>query len=272
MLDENGKPQRIAAHVPRYALAPTNVLRIVFQRRPDGACEARSQGYPVAILPTSHLTLARAEADDDFIGMLARFATSANIAVPAAYLDNATQAVPRLGRLAEVAGIAPTRSTLAVVPAGAGAAPSGPFLAMDVALHDEQTSRARLSANRLTLVDGAGHTYADVSGLSNLAVIDVTSAGGATGIAYRTLGQQAPQVPATLRLARGDVALVASDSVARLFDSRHPGEVVTDRAADDAFSRRLPWLIATGVVAALLALFAIAGIERRRHRAKGDAQ
>lgn len=272
MLDENGKPQRIAAHVPRYALAPTNVLRVVFQRRPDGACEARSQGYPVAILPTSHVTLVRAEADDDFIGMLARFATTANIVVPAAYLDHATQAVSRVGRLAEVAGIAPTRSTLAVVPAGAGAAPSGPFLAMDVALHDEQAARARLSTNRLTLVDGAGHTYADVSGLSNLAVIDVTSANGSTGIAYRTLGPQAPQVPATLRLARGDVALVASDSVARLFDSRHPGEVVTDRAADDAFSRRLPWLIATGVVVALLALFAIAGIERRRHRAKGDAQ
>ncbi|PMS22545.1 cellulose synthase [Trinickia dabaoshanensis] len=272
MLDESGKPQRIAAHVPRYALAPANVLRVVFQRRPDGDCEARSQGYPVAILPTSHMTLARAEADDDFLGMLARFATTANIVVPAAYLDDATQTVTRVGRLAEVSGIAPTRSMLSIVPAGAGAAPTGPFLAMDVALQGEQAARARWSENRLTLVDASDRAYADVSGLSNLAVMQVARAGGAMGIAYQTLGKQPSLVPASLRLARGDVALIAADGVARLFDSRHPGEVVTDRAADDAFSRRLPWFVATGIVAALLALFAIAGIERRRHRAKGDAQ
>ncbi|RDU98418.1 cellulose biosynthesis cyclic di-GMP-binding regulatory protein BcsB [Trinickia dinghuensis] len=272
MLDGDGKPQRITAHVPRYALAPTNTLRVVFQRRPDGDCEARSQGYPVAILPTSHLTLARASTDDDFIGMLARFATAANVIVPAAYLDDATQAVSRVARLADVAGIAPTRATFSVVASGAAAAPSGPFLAMDVALQDEKAALAQLSNNRLTLVDQSGRVYADVSGLSNLAVLDVTHANGTTGIAYRTLGGAAPKVPSTLRLARGDVALVAKDGVVRLFDSRHPGEVVTDHAADDAFSRRLPWLIATGIVALLLALFVVAGVERRRHRAKGDAQ
>ncbi|WP_206950666.1 cellulose biosynthesis cyclic di-GMP-binding regulatory protein BcsB [Trinickia acidisoli] len=272
MLDDGGKPQRIAAHVPRYALAPTNTLRVVFQRRPDGDCEARSQGYPVAILPTSHLTLVRTSTDDDFIGLLARFATTADVVVPAAYLDDATHALPRVARLAAVAGVAPARATLSVVPSGAVAAPSGSFLAMDVALQEEQTARAKLSNDRLMLVDGAGRVYADVSGLSNLAVIDVTHANGAAGIAYRTLGPVAPRLPSTLRLARGDVALVASDGIARLFDSRHPGEVVTDHAPVDPFARRLPWLIATGIVLLLIALVAIAGIQRRRHRAKGDLQ
>lgn len=267
MLREDGKPETIVAHVPRFALAPTNVLRVVFQRRPDGGCEARSQGYPVAVLPTSHLTLARAAVEDDFIGMLPRFATAASVFVPAAYLDDATEALPRLARLVNAAGLAPSRATLAVVKDGAAAAPSGPFLAADVALQQED-ARAQWSADRLKLVDASGRVYADVSGLSNLAVIDVAHSNGATGIAYRSLGREAPQLPATLRLVRGDVALVASNGVARLFDSRHPGEVVTDSTRADVFSRRLPWLVAAGIVAFLIALVAIAGIERRRHRAK----
>jgi hypothetical protein len=271
LLRDDGKPDTITAHVPRYALAPTNTLRVVFQRRPDGGCEARSQGYPVAVLPTSHLRLARATAVDDFIGMQARFATGATLMVPAAYLGDATQTLPRLARLTNLAGLAPAHATLSVVAGDAVAAPSGPFLAVDVALH-EAHALAQLSADRLTLVDGSQRVYADVSGLTNLAVIDLAQANGATGIAYRTLGPAAPAIPATLRLVRGDVALVSSNGVARLFDSRHPGEVVTDRAPDDAFSRRLPWLIAAGIVALLVALVVVAGIERRRHRAKGDAQ
>lgn len=270
LLRDDGKPDTIAAHVPRYALAPTNTLRVVFQRRPDGGCEARSQGYPVAVLPTSHLKLARAAAVDDFIGMQARFATGATLMVPADYLGDATQTLARLARLTNLAGLAPAHATLSVVAGNAVAAPSGPFLAVDVALQQAH-ALAQLSADRLTLVDGAQRVYADVSGLTNLAVIDIAQANGATGIAYRTLGPAAPTIPATLRLVRGDVALVSSNGVARLFDSRHPGEVVTDRTPDDAFSRRLPWLIAAGIVALLAALVVIAGIERRRHRAKDDA-
>lgn len=271
LLREDGKPDRIIAHVPRYALAPTNVLRVVLQRRPDGGCEARSPGYPVAILPTSHLTLAQAGDDDDFIGMQSKFATASNVLVPADYLDDAARSLPRLASLANVAGLATSRATLSIVKRGATAEPNGPFLAVDVALQ-EKDARAQWSSDRLKLVDGSGRVYADVSGLSNLAVIDVAHANGTAGMAYRSLGQVAPLLPATLRLSRGDVALVASDGVARLFDSRHPGEVVTDSTRADAFSRRLPWLVAAAIVALLVALVVIAAIERRRHLAKDGKQ
>ena len=271
MLDEDGKPQRIAAHVPRYALAPTNTLRAVFQRRPDGDCAARSKGYPVAILPTSHLTRTRASGGDDFLGMLARYASAANVLVPTAYLDDATQTVERVARLTQAAGVSPTHATLSTVPIGANAEPSGPFFAVDVPFGEED-ARAQLSADRLKLVDGSGRVYADVSGLANLAVFDVAHANGHPGIAYRTLGASAPQVPAALHLARGDVALVSSGGVARLFDSRNPGEIVTESARADGFAHRLPWLVAAGIVALLAALIVIAGIERRRHRAKDETR
>lgn len=271
MLDDDGKPQRITAHVPHYALAPINALRVVFQRRPDGDCAARSKGYPVAVLPTSHLTRERAAAGDDFVGVLAQYAGASNVFVPAAYLGDATQTVGRLARLTHVAGVSPTRAALSVVPRGAAAQPTGPFFAADVPLGEED-GRAQLSADRLKLVDGAGRVYADVSGLSNLAVIDVAHVNGNAGIVYRAIGAAAPSVPATLRLSRGDVALVSSRGAVRLFDSRNPGQIVTENTRADSFSRRLPWFVAAGVVALLVALIVIAGIERRRHRAKDDAQ
>ena len=43
LLNANGKPQRITAHVPHYALAPGNLLRVVFQRQPEGGCQARGK-------------------------------------------------------------------------------------------------------------------------------------------------------------------------------------------------------------------------------------
>ena len=43
LLNADGKSQRITAHVPHYALAPSNLLRVVFQRQPDAGCQARTQ-------------------------------------------------------------------------------------------------------------------------------------------------------------------------------------------------------------------------------------
>ncbi|GLU34498.1 cellulose synthase [Trinickia caryophylli] len=271
MLAENGKPERITAHVPRYALAPVNALRVVFQRRLEGGCEPRGQGYPVAVLPTSHLTLERVNADgDDFTGTIARLARQANVIVPQAYLDDAPAGLRRLARLASVAGAPLTRATLTVAAGADPVTPAGPFLAADVALAG-QTSGARLSADRLTLTDASGRAYADVSGLTNLAVIEVAQANGAAGIAYRTLGAKAPQLPAALQLVHGDVALVSANAPAQFFDSRHPGEPATAAtAADDRDWAGWPWMVAGGIVGLIVLLLA-SHFVRRRHQSKDRA-
>jgi hypothetical protein len=57
-----------------------------------------------------------------------------------------------------------------------------------------------------------------------------------------------------------------------VFDSRHPGEVVTDeRAFARDAAKRWPWFVAGGLVAALVLLIVVAGIVRRRHQGKGGA-
>ncbi|MFM0735147.1 cellulose biosynthesis cyclic di-GMP-binding regulatory protein BcsB [Paraburkholderia sediminicola] len=269
LLTANGKPQRITARVPHYALAPNNLLRVVFQRQPDGGCQARGQGHPIAVLPSSHLTLADAKVGDDFTGMVARFASEANVIVPASYLNDATQVLPRLARLANASGIAPTRATFSVARDGEAVAPTGAFLAADVTLADEK-SLAHLSKDRLSLTDASGKMLADISGLNRVGVIEAVKSGNVSGVVYRTVGDAAAILPASLQLSRGDIAIVDESGTLRQFDSRHPGEVV------DAEDVQAPWLmqswvrwgIPAGLVGLLIVLLLVANVARRRNRDK----
>jgi Bacterial cellulose synthase subunit len=268
LLNTNGKPQRITAHVPHYALASGNLLHVVFERQPEGGCQARSEGQPIAVLPTSNLQLDKADLDDNFTGMAARFATNATLIVPSAYLDDTTLSLARVARLANAAGIVPSRTMLSVAPNGEAVAPKDPFLAADVALKGE-TSHAMLSQDRLTLTDASGKTLADVSGLKNLALIDVVRADGAAGIVYRATGETAPVLPASLQLTPGDVAVVDAGGVAKRFDTLHPGEVIQPDNSISWFAMNWwRWGIPAALVALFLVLLLVASIARRRHRDK----
>lgn len=268
LLSANGKPQRITARVPHYALAPNNLLRVVFQRQPEGGCQPRGQGHPIAVLPSSHLTLVSAKIDDDFTGMVARFASAANVIVPAAYLNDATQVLPRVARLANASGIAPTRASFSVARDGEAVSPKGAFLAADVTLADE-TSLARLSKDRFSLTDASGKMLADVSGLNRVGVIEAVKSGTVAGIAYRTVGDTAAILPATLQLSRGNVAVVDGSGTLRLFDTRHPGEVVDAENEGPWFTQSwVRWAIPAGLVGLLIVLLLVANVARRRNQDK----
>jgi hypothetical protein len=268
LLNANGKPQRITAHIPHYTLAPSNLLRVMFQRQPDGGCTARDPGHPIAVLPSSHLTLVEAKVDDDFTGMVARFASAATVIVPAAYLNDAPHVLARVASLANATGIAPTRAELSVAADGQPVAPKDAFLAADVALNSEH-GVARLASDRLSLTDASGRMLADVSGLNRVGVIETVKAGDVSGVVYRTVGDTPPIIPASLALTRGDVAIVDGSGVLRQFDTRHPGEVPD--TSDVNGPMVLDWL-RWGVPAVLVALFVVlllvARIARRRNQDK----
>ncbi|WGS51245.1 cellulose biosynthesis cyclic di-GMP-binding regulatory protein BcsB [Paraburkholderia sp. D15] len=269
LLSANGKPQRITARVPHYALAPNNLLRVVFQRQPEGGCQPRSLGHPIAVLPSSHLTLADAKVDDDFTGMVARFATEANVIVPAAYLNDAADVMSRVARLANASGIAPTRANFSVAPDGQAVTPKGAFLAADVTLADEK-SLAQLSKDRLTLTDASGKMLADVSGLNRVGVIEAVKSGSVPGIVYRTVGDTAAILPATLQLSRGDVAIVDGSGTLRQFDTRHPGEVLDndDVAGPWYMQTWVRWGVPAALIALLILLLLVANVARGRNKDK----
>lgn len=269
LLHADGKPQRISAHIPHYALAPNNLLRVVFQRQPDAGCTARDPGHPVAVLPSSHLTLVEASVDDDFTGMVARFASAATVIVPNAYLNDAPHVLARVASLANATGIAPTRAELSVAADGQTVTPKDTFLAADVALNSEH-SVARLTNDRLSLTDASGRMLADVSGLNRIGVIETAKAGDVSGIVYRTVGDTPPVIPASLQLSRGDVAIVDGSGVLRQFDTRHPGEVpdVSDANGPWMTLDWLRWGVPAVLVALFIVLLLVARVARRRNQDK----
>jgi hypothetical protein len=265
ILASNGKPQRISAHIPRYALGPTNLLRIVFDRQPEGGCQARGHGHAIAVLPSSHLVLSRASFDDNFTGMVARFAWEANVIVPAAYLQDATGTLTRVARLANVSGIAPTRATFNVTQAGTTASPKDSFLAIDAPL-DSPKSPAQLAQDRLSLTDSSGTKLADISGLNRAGVIQVVKANGEHGISYSSIGDTPAVLPATLTLSRGDVAIVDDSGLLRQLDSHHQGGVVQADDDESSWGGAL-WSIAV-LAGLVVALVVFANYVRRRSKNK----
>lgn len=271
LLDTDGRAQRVSADIPAYALATANTLRVLFQRQPAGGCRPREQGYPAAVLPSSYLVLGQGPLGEDFTGMVVRFSHAANVLVPDAYLADPLATLPRVARLANAAGIAPTRATLQVVQGGQGAQPAGPFLAADVAL-DKEDGHASFDNGRMTLKGHGGSMLVDMTGLTNLGLIEVVRSGSTPGIVYRSVGATAPVLPASLQLLQGDVAIVDGSGVLKQFDTQYAGGVppVDDQRA--WLTRHWAgWGIPTIAIVVLLVLLLGAGIARKRARARTAA-
>ncbi|WP_258187431.1 cellulose biosynthesis cyclic di-GMP-binding regulatory protein BcsB [Trinickia symbiotica] len=264
LLDANGRTQRVVAAIPPYALAARNVLRVTFKRPPDGGCTTRL-GYPVAVLPSSHLTLARGDGDDSFTGMVARFAQSANIMVPASYLADAPATLRRVARLADAVGVAPQRAVLTVTPDGQDATPAGPFFAIDVPLAGAK-SHVRVANDGLSILGPDEAPLYDVGGvakLTGIGVLDVEHAGGTAGVVYRSVGTHAPVLPTSFQLARGDVAVIDSSGVLRQLDTVHAGSLPEGSAATPWTQQWLMWVVPAAIVAAFAVLLLLASFVRR---------
>lgn len=272
LLPTDGRVTRVSANIPGYALGSVNQLRVQFQRQPEGGCQPRASGYPAAVLPSSHLVLGEGRLADDFTGMIVRYAQSANVMVPDAYLADPVVTLPRVARLANAVGITPTRAALVVVPGGQTQRPPGPFLAIDVAPGGEQ-GPAQLVGDRLTISGHSGKALADISGLTRIGVLQVVPAGGTTGVVYRTIGASAPELPATLQLLSGNVVVVDSSGVIKTFDTQRPGGVPPeDRQRAWLTQHWTAWGVPTIAIAVLLLLIFAANVARRRQREKGAAQ
>jgi len=265
LLGTEGRAQEVTAHIPRFALAARNQLRVSFQRQSDAGC-ATNQGYPVAVLPSSHLTLVEAQGEADFTGMVGRFASSATVMVPASYLADANETLPRLARLADATGVEPQRAVLSVTPDGQSAAPSSPFLALDVPLA-EPKSHVRVTDSSLTILGPDDQTLYNVSGLDNLAgvgVIDVEHSGSTVGVVYRSVGARAPVLPVTLQLVHGDVAVVDGSGVLRQIDTVHAGDVEQGSGGTPWTRQWLTWVVPAALLGVFAVLLLLAAYTRRR--------
>jgi hypothetical protein len=268
-LDADGQKERIEARIPRYALGSQNILRVSFQRQPvSDLCRETPQAFPVAVLPSSHITLDKAPLDSDFSGMAARFAAGAQVVVPQSYLDRPAASLPQVIRIASASGVSPLRADFTVSGDGKAAlSPDKSFLAFEVPVKDS-TESVQVNEGHL-LINQKEQTLLDLKTLNHLAALQVVDSGSQHGMIYRTLGGQAPNFARPVLLERGNVTVLGDNGPLTTFDAKDPtgSQMIDDEEPKGFDAWRKPsalWLIPAAVIAFLLLL--LAGHRARRNR------
>lgn len=270
VLASDGRPQRLTAKVPAYALAARNEVKISFLRQPARPyCHDPATAFPVSILPSSHLALAKRTLDPDFIGAASQLAHANEVFVPAPWLQDAPASLAKVIAIASAVGVSPQAAELKVVAAGSVISPGHPYLAF--ALAPSGITAAGLKDGRL-VVDGGGKPLLDLAGLDHAAAVQVVGGGGPTGVLYNDLGQQGPSLEAPFRLLRGDLAVLDGSGVVSDFDSKDPyGARVAETGNPQPWWRQhMVWLLLlVGLV--VFALLAARVTQIRRRRTSGNS-
>lgn len=274
-LDADGRPERLTARVPGYALGVNNAVRVSVQRQPVSVdCNEIPQGYPVSVLPTSHVKPGQPQPDGTFTGLLPLLAGNPQVLVPDSYLANAPTSLKQLIGIATASGVSATRAELAVSPAGQAAKPARTFLAMEVPL-DGAKPKVQVSDQKQLQVAGRSTTWLDISGLSGLSTAEVVSSGGQDGVLWHALGPQSGKLDTPFVLNRGDIAVIAANGPVAWIDSTNPDASKPPGAGESAFfewRRYISWSVPAlsfGLLVLVLVLILALRVTRRKNKGNG---
>jgi hypothetical protein len=193
-------------------MSAQNQVRVSFVRQPaSDRCRESPEAYPVSVLASSHVVLDKADPGPDFSGLVTRFATGGSLLVPAAYLHDAQNTLPRVINLAASVGLPPARARFDAVVDDGPQKVKGPFLAMDVALKDVD-SEVNVQAGRL-YTQGSNRPLLDLSGVARGGVLEVAQQGSTFGALYRTLGREGPALDRAMQLSQGNVAVIGTNGL-----------------------------------------------------------
>lgn len=270
-MEANGKRERIVAPVPRYALQTRNVIRVSFVRQlASDRCRETPEPYPVSVLPSSHMLLDKIDPSSDFTGLMAKFASGGTLLVPQSELNDATNTLPRVIRLASSTGLSPMQAKFQTVADGSHPKVSGPYLAVDV-IPDGVAENVKPEGDRLFLAGSKDHPLLDVRGLNRVGVLEVQGKGDDIGAVYRTLGAQAPSMQKPIQLSSGNLAIMGNNGLRTEVNTRDPsGQGIVKEAAPGLFERGYWWLMPIVLIALFVGLLVFASRMRRRKAISGD--
>jgi hypothetical protein len=271
-MEATGRRERIVAPIPRYALAARNVIRVSFTRQlASDRCRETPEPYPVSVLASSHMLLEKIEAGSDFAGLMARFASGGTVLVPASYLNDAQNTLPRVIRLAATTGVSPVNAKFSAVADNSQPKIDGPFLAIDLPLADAKKSDVKVEGGRLYLPGKDDKPLIDVTGLNRIGLLEVTKVGSDTGAVYRTIGTEPPAMDKPMQLSDGNVALIGPTGLRTEVNTVDPtGQGRLREARPSFFERTYWWLLPILVVAFFIALLVYASRVRRRKSANAE--
>jgi len=189
--------------------------------------------------------------------------------VPAAYLADSANTLPRVVRLAASTGVSPVNARFTAVNGNAMPAIDGPFLALELPLK-EQPSKIRLEGERIVMASSGDKVLLDVSGMNGAGVLEVVKIGADTGVMYRTVGTQAPDMDKTLLLAQGDVAIIGSSGLLTEINTADPSgrAVIGGTQKPWMISASYWWLLPILAVIGMVLLLVFASRARRRQAAE----
>lgn len=269
-LEADGRPERLDARVPGYALGLSNVVRVSVQRQPySNDCNETPQGFPVNVLPTSYVRAGDSEPDGTFVGLLPLMSGTPVVAVPASYLADAPQSLARLIRIAVAAGVTPVRAEFAVVEQGKPFVPGRPFLALQVPVQGTEP-KVQIQDAHLR-INGRNAPWLDVDGLARLSAVEVSRSNGQHGLVWQPLGEQTAAVQKAFVLNRGDIALIGADGPVSWVDSSNPSASLPPGAGESAFyewRRYLSWGVPLLSILLLVVLLVLVAAYRARRRAE----
>jgi len=271
-LEADGRPERLTARVPGYALGVTNAVRVTFQRQPVSVdCNEIPQGYPVNVLPTSYVKPGKAQPDGTFVGLLPLMAGSPQVLIPDSYLADAPDNIKRVIGIAAASGVSASRAELSVSPAGQAVKPARAFLAMELPV-DGAKPAVQVNERKQLKVAGKDTTLLDISGLTQLSTAEVVSAGGQEGVLWHTLGEQPGMTDAPFVLNRGNIAIIGAAGPVAWIDSANPDASHPPGAGESAFfewRRYISWSVpALSISLLVLLLFLIFAMRVARRNRK----
>lgn len=270
-MEANGRRERVVAPIPRYALQTRNVIRVSFIRQlASDRCRETPEPYPVSVLPSSHMLLDKIDPSSDFTGLMAKFASGGTLLVPQSHLQNATDTLPRVVRLAASTGLSPVNAKFQPVAEGAHPELDGPYLAVDV-LPDGYAGNVKPEQGRLLLTSTEERPLLDVRGLNRVGVLEVVGKGDDIGAVYRTLGEQAPAMEKPIQLSGGNLAIMGNNGLRTEVNTHDPsGQGMMNEARPGLFERGYWWLLPVVVLALFVGLLVFASRMRRRKAHSSD--
>lgn len=267
VLNTNGKPQRIVAKVPLYAIAARNEVRVSFLRQPARPhCHDPATPYPVSLLPSSHIRMAERGTAPDFVGAAAHLSGAHQVLVPEAWLQNAPTTLQTVIRVSNAVGASVERSTLEVVKGKSVPSQGQSYLAFNLQ-PEGVDSAAVVEGGHLRIAGKQDDTVLDLAGLDNAALVEVTGNNDKQGVIYRELGNRVPSIDEPFRLIRGSVALLDGRGLVQDFDRDDPEglRVAIDGNPQPVWQRHMVWLLLlVGVIVFLLLAARVAQIRHRR--------
>ncbi|MFJ2445737.1 hypothetical protein [Pseudomonas sp. NPDC087626] len=268
-LKADGKPERLTARVPGYALGVTNNLQVRFQRQPVSPnCAEIPQGYPVNVLPSSYLRSSDAEPDGTFVGLLPLLAGNAQVIVPKTALDTPAANLRQIIRLASAASISPVNAELTLADSSQPFKPSKPFLSLDVPLEGAKPLIDVKDLQRLR-AGGDDKRLLDLTGPQPLSAASVVDSNSQHGVVWYALGDQVLTPGAPFVFNQGNAVVLGVDGPLTWVDTSEPGLVQSMGLGESPFHewrKYLAWALPL-FAAALLGLLVL-GVLARRHKKK----